>query len=85
MELCGLVPTKPASQAWTSVLAWYTGHPVVVSGTSWCPTAGEFRYRDTGSWDTPVLAPILLQISQPVNVMLALHLHVGVSSWELLG
>ena len=66
---CGLVPTKLASQAWTSVLAcytghpvgdqcqpgacrllqrswiakpgpvswlWYTGHPVVVSGTSWC-------------------------------------------------
>ena len=71
-EPCRLVPTKPASQAWTSVLAWYTGHtvgdqrhpgaclagglsqrswiakpgpaswlwytghPIVVSGTSWC-------------------------------------------------
>ena len=27
-EPYGLVPTNPASQAWTSVLAWYTGHPV---------------------------------------------------------
>ena len=72
VEPCRLVLTKPACQAWTSVLAWYTGHtvgdqrhpgaclagrlsqqswiatpgpaswlwytghPVVVSGTSWC-------------------------------------------------
>ena len=27
-EPCGLVPIKPARQAWTSVLAWYTGHTV---------------------------------------------------------
>ena len=28
---------------------------------SWCPTAGEFGYRDRGSWDTPALAPICCQ------------------------
>ena len=28
VEPYGLVPTNLASQAWTSVLAWYTGHPV---------------------------------------------------------
>ena len=27
-EPYGLVPTNPASQAWTCVLAWYTGHTV---------------------------------------------------------
>ena len=25
---CGLVPTNLASQAWNSILAWYTDHPV---------------------------------------------------------
>ena len=55
-EPYGLVPTNLASQAWTSILAWYTDHPALAGAT----TAGgwETLHRLVGfSCPCPQLLP----------------------------
>ena len=119
-EPCRLVPTKPACQAWTRVLAWYTGHtvgdqrhpgaclagrlpqrswiakpgpaswlwytghPVVVSGTSWCHHCRGVWVQGHRLVGYSCPLPPFAANQSTMNVTLALRLGIGLGIIRLI-
>ena len=89
-EPCGPVPTNPASQAWTSVLAWYTCRSpglwsVALTGALHCQGLGNVT-QACGILRRTALAPppSCCQISQPVYTVLSIAFRMH-AAWRIIG